>query len=109
MTSKYLDLQTVHHEQFAAVLQDNFTVRLNTDAQQTQPLSLQLRLTEVKPSRSQTLRPSPGFSLFFSGVRNPLLPQQIICLRHAQLGDMELFLVPVAQDQEHTTYEAVFN
>jgi hypothetical protein len=44
------------------------------------------------------------FSLVFRGGPNPPLPQQIYRVEHEKLGELELFLVPVAFDQ----YQAVF-
>jgi hypothetical protein len=48
------------------------------------------------------------FSLVFLGPRDPLLPQQIYALSHPDLGTLELFLVPIAQDENGTRYEAIF-
>ena len=48
------------------------------------------------------------FSLVFLGPREPLLPQRIYPLGHDELGDFDLFLVPIARDDEGTRYEAVF-
>jgi hypothetical protein len=50
-----------------------------------------------------------AFSLFFRGPLNPQLLQGIHKLKHAQLGELEIFLVPVAQDKDGFQYEAAFN
>jgi hypothetical protein len=62
------------------------------------------------------LEPHPGpraqpFSVYFRGPRNPLLPQQIYRLEHAEMGTLELFLVPIGPDPKGggMNYEAVFN
>jgi hypothetical protein len=44
------------------------------------------------------------FSLVFQGGPNPPLPQRIYRVQHEGLGEMEIFLVPIASDR----YEAVF-
>lgn len=44
------------------------------------------------------------FSLVFQGGPTPPLPQRIYRVEHAQLGAIEIFLVPIAADR----YEAVF-
>jgi hypothetical protein len=44
------------------------------------------------------------FALLFEGVGGPPLPQGIHGLEHAELGTVDLFLVPVGPGQ----YEAVF-
>ena len=49
------------------------------------------------------------FSLVFLGPREPVLPQRIYPLSHDELGELEIFLVPIAQDADGTRYEAVFN
>lgn len=51
------------------------------------------------------------FSLLFDGARTDLqFDQQILPLRHAALGALALFLVPVARNPEGTVrYQAVFS
>ena len=49
------------------------------------------------------------FSVVFRGARERLLEQAMYHMQHDQLGDLELFLVPVGQDQTCVYYEAVFN
>jgi hypothetical protein len=69
--------------------------------------ALDVRLVELRGGR-----PDPRieqFSLLFQGPQNPLLPQQMYHLRQAEIGEMDLFLVPVGQDAGGTYYEAVFN
>jgi Domain of unknown function (DUF6916) len=44
------------------------------------------------------------FSLVFRGGPSPPLPQQIYRVEHEKLGELDLFLVPIAVDR----YEAVF-
>lgn len=50
-----------------------------------------------------------SFSLFFHGPLDPFLPQGIQKLRHGKLGELEIFLVPVARDKDGFQYEAAFN
>lgn len=82
-----------------------FTVQLE------EPHSVQLILesvTELKNySGTQTRTP---FSLLFKD-RSPaaILPQQIYPLSHEDLGEMTIFLVPIAQDSTGVSYQAVFN
>jgi hypothetical protein len=49
------------------------------------------------------------FSLVFRGPPEPLLAQAIYPLRHAGLGLLEIFLVPIARDDGGATYQAVFS
>lgn len=72
--------------------------------------NLPLTLTEVVDLGSRIgvgLRESP-FSLRFGAPRRPALQQRTYALHHPELGDLELFLVPIAEDLEGRTYEAVF-
>jgi hypothetical protein len=51
----------------------------------------------------------PAFSLFFDGAGSERLEQQIFALEHPELGQFDLFLVPVAQIEGGIAYEAVIN
>jgi hypothetical protein len=46
----------------------------------------------------------PPFSLVFQGGPNPPLEQRIYRVEHDELGELDVFLVPIAVDR----YEAVF-
>ena len=50
-----------------------------------------------------------AFSLFFLGSVDHFMPQGTRTLRHAQFGEMDIFLVPVAKTSSGFEYEAVFN
>jgi hypothetical protein len=49
------------------------------------------------------------FSLIFTGVASPYLPQGVYELTHPRMGNLELFLVPVGPDLTGMRYEAVFS
>lgn len=49
------------------------------------------------------------FSLIFTGPVSPCLPQRLYALSHPQMGNVELFLVPVGPDKTGMRYEAVFS
>jgi hypothetical protein len=48
------------------------------------------------------------FSLIFHAVPEPVVAQQICCLRHPDLGELELFVVPIGPDPNGMRYEIVF-
>lgn len=48
------------------------------------------------------------FSLVFLGPVTPVLPQATYRVVHAELGELELFLVPVGSGDEGMLYEAAF-
>lgn len=65
--------------------------------------SLEMRLVEVK-SRSSP----PGweqFSALFLGPATPIWPQGIYRFVHPALGDLDLFMVPVARATRGVEYE----
>jgi hypothetical protein len=65
---------------------------------------LELVLTSCK--ESPHARPDhPAFSLFFDASDPDVREQQIFALEHAELGQFDLFLVPVGPQE----YEAVIN
>jgi hypothetical protein len=101
-TLRVLDLATVRCEQFAACLNQDFEI-VFTDG------TLPVRLSEARPLgvRPESIR--EPFSLTFAGRAGLRLPQNIYKLRHATLGEMEIFLVQIAADQTSSTFEAVFN
>jgi hypothetical protein len=97
-----LELDKVACEEFAACLDQDFEV-VFTDG------TLPVKLTEARPLgvRPESIR--EPFVLTFVLGRPLRLPQGIYKVRHAHLGEMEIFLVPIAADANSSTFEAVFN
>ncbi len=50
-----------------------------------------------------------SFSLLFQGPGTRLLSQTTYRFAHEQVGEFDLFIVPIAKAQEGYHYEAVFN
>ena len=48
------------------------------------------------------------FSLVFRGPTSPLHPQGTYRLAHADLGELDLFLVPVGSEPDGIRYQAAF-
>lgn len=69
---------------------------------------VELTLRAVRGTGLQGKAPREQFAVHFDGPKDPILPQQIYHLENEHMGELDLFLVPVAQDDEGTTYEAVF-
>ena len=67
---------------------------------------LDLELVGVTPLSSAR---QVQFSILFQGPSNVFLPQSIYPVAHDQLGEFNLFLVPVGKNQSGFQYEAVFN
>lgn len=67
-----------------------------------------LRLIEATALPGPPGASREAFSLVFRG-RGAALEQKTHRLRHARLGDLDIFLVPIARDGAGRLYEAVFN
>jgi hypothetical protein len=95
-------------EQFAQHLGSTFQLHIPPQ------VSLALTLVEATPytanfgelesMRSQRL----PFSLIFQGPLETALPQRTYPLEHAEMGNMDIFLVPIARRQDGMYYEAIF-
>ena len=72
---------------------------------------LPLELVEVTAYRPQEHEEQgmERFSAVFKCPDKLLLPQGTYHLSHEQMGDLDLFLVPVSANQRDFQYEAVFN
>lgn len=53
--------------------------------------------------------PRRPFSLTFIGPLDPILAVSMHALKHATLGDLELFLSAFRQDNDNVFYESVLN
>jgi len=72
---------------------------------------IELNLAEVKgylPGDNEQTG-MERFSVFFDGPAETRLPQTVYHLKHDSMGEFEIFLVPVAKNDQGFRYEAVFN
>ena len=71
----------------------------------------ELELIEVRAYRGNVPEETgmERFSAFFSSSEDVQLVQKTYSLRHDQMGDNEIFLVPIKSRGEGNLYEAVFN
>lgn len=93
-------IDTLHYEDFQPHLNTAFQMELGDGA-----LELELINAEDKS-------PSPRqeqFVLTFRAPGNAPPQQGIYQLRHAQLGEGAIFLVPIGRDANGLVYEAIFN
>ena len=91
-------------EEFARHLNSKFQLKID-DA------TLELKLVEVK-AYMPGVNEQAGmerFSVFFDGPGNTRLPQSVYSLTHEQMGQFDIFLVPISGDEKGFRYEAVFN
>ena len=92
-------LETFTLQTFVPCVRTSFRVQIAADR------AVDLVLTEAS-SPSPTGNP---FSLIFSGPRDPLLAQATHPFEHASLGRFDMFICPIGQNAESTTYQAVFH
>lgn len=91
-------------------LADFATVRGETLDLAIGEASVGMTLAEVRPLTMPAVlggRSEP-FELIFRSASPVVLPQRIYTFRHAALGTLEIFIVPVARDATGIVYQAVF-
>jgi hypothetical protein len=97
-----LDLATARCEQFAACLNQDFQIVFSDGT-----LAVRLSGATARTAPEGAMR--DPFTLTFRGPSPLRLPQGIYRMENAQLGEMEIFLVQIAADQNGSTFEAIFN
>jgi hypothetical protein len=102
-------LENIVEAHFAEHVGDRYRLHLDDSRFVT------LELIEVTSLASATARKTPGgarrepFSIVFRGSPEDCLQQSTYQLEHEQMGTLDLFLVPIGQDEQGYCYEAVFN
>ena len=101
--SKKEDLvaETLTHEAFARHLKTKFQVQLDAGN------SVELQLIEVSELKSYERQEE--FWILFLGPNEFFLGQGTRLVDHDVMGQFDLFLVPIKQDDQGYYYEAVFN
>lgn len=96
-----MDLLTLEH--FTSCLNETFVAEL-------QGMEANFVLVEATPLQGQRLDAARApFQLLFHNTAPVLFPQQTYRMRHPTLGDVGIFMVPIAQNREGFVYQAVFN
>jgi len=93
----------------ASLTHEVFTQNVNTkfQVQIDESIGVQLELTEV--SELKLYPAQEEFAIVFRGPLDKFLGQGLRSFTHDQMGQFELFIVPVRQDEQGFYYEAVFN
>ena len=92
---------SLSHEAFTQHANTTFQVQI--DENTNVPLEL-TNISELKVHPQQE-----EFALTFRGPADMFLGQGIRPFTHDQMGQFELFIVPIRQDEQGFYYEAVFN
>jgi len=92
-------------EDFAGCVNETFVASISS-------MNLEFVLVEAAPL-PQSVTPKTAarapFSLLFRNTATVLFPQQIYPMRHPRLGEIGIFLVPIAQERAGFLYQAIFN
>lgn len=83
-----------------------FAPHLHTPFMIAQAEEYELELAEITAYSHAQLE---QFSLIFAGPASPWLQQGLYTLVHAEIGECELFLVPLGPDGLRMRYEAAFS
>jgi hypothetical protein len=96
-----MTLENVTHESLTENLHTQFRVTVESG----EPFELEL----IEVSEKRRVRDTENFSAIFRGGLGFLLQQCIHHLEHERLGELDLFLVPIAREADGFRYEAIFN
>ena len=90
---------------FAKHLNTNFRVELES------PGPIELKLIAVTPRKSEPNEQTgmERFSAVFNGPADVFLPQGTYRVTHPEMGELYVFLVPLAPEAGVFRYEAVYN
>lgn len=72
------------------------------------PVDLVLTSCDADPSWTDETTRAP-FSLIFHAADDRYVPQQICTIRHSEIGELELFVVPIEPDERGFRYQVVFS
>ena len=89
------------HEAFTQLAGTKFKVQVDENT------GVELELAEV--SELKLYPRQEEFTIVFRGPSDAFLDQGVRLFTHDQIGEFELFIVPIRQDGQGYYYEAVFN
>jgi hypothetical protein len=89
------------HEEFARHAGTKFQVQVDENT------AVELELAEVSELKQYSHQEE--FAILFRGPSDAFLDQGARLFTHDQMGQFELFIVPIRQDGQGFYYEAVFN
>jgi hypothetical protein len=96
-----MDLLTL--DQFAGCLNETFKASMGD-------MALDFVLVEASPlPQTHKAAQRAPFSLLFLNTAPVLFPQQIYLMSHPRLGEVGIFITPIAQNRDGFVYQAVFN
>lgn len=97
-------MQFLQSEAFAGRVGESFDMSLGETSAALTLVGIQPLPPQVHPGMQR----SP-FALLFRSASQLVMPQKIYRLNNAELGAIDVFLVPVGRDPQGVVYQAVFN
>ncbi|MDR6840698.1 DUF6916 family protein [Pseudoxanthomonas sacheonensis] len=97
-----MELLTLQH--FAPYVNETFAATMNDS--EVPFVLVEARALQASPPPGTT---RPPFSLLFRNGSSFLFPQQLYLMRHDGIGEVGIFLVPIAREREGFLYQAIFN
>jgi hypothetical protein len=95
--------RALHYALFAPLLGTRFEFHPAGSGAAAVPLML------VEATQSQTLPQYEQFTLHWDGPPAPMLRQGTHRVTHPAIGEIDVFIVPIARDAGAVRYEAVFS
>ena len=89
----------------ARILSENLNTKFKVHLEGADAVELEI----IEITEPSTVPKLELFVVNLRGPHSPRLVQSVHRLEHEKLGTFEIFLTPVAEDKQSTTYEAVFN
>ena len=93
----------------ASLTHEEFSKNANTKFQVQADENTQVELDLIAVSELKLYPQQEEFTLEFRGPLNAFLDQGVRDFTHEQMGQFELFIVPIKQDEQGFYYEAIFN
>ena len=93
----------------ASLTHEEFSKQLNTKFHVQNEQNIPVELDLIHISELKLYPRQEEFSLEFRSPLNMFLDQGVHNLSHDQMGDFELFIVPIKRDEHGFYYEAIFN
>lgn len=99
-----MELTELNEDTFARHLNTKFYVPLEDK-------KVELELVKVISDKGELdkIEGVDRFSIYFTGPVDSFLQQRIYTFEHEALGQMEIFIVPIARQDDKYHYEAVFS
>ena len=97
-------MQALSYESFAGQVRETFSLSLGVSSVDMTLIDAQRRPARIVAG----LRAEP-FTLYFKSQSQVVLPQRIYAFKNANMGTLNIFIVPIGREPDGIVYEAVFN